>query len=193
MRLLKIIPLLFVSAVFSSQLLANEKGRVIRTSKVYFDASGLSPVVGEIESGTEVDILESRSGWKLVFYADGSLTGWVRRYQIRSGFTGVTGTNKQSDSGGFISGLAAISRGVSSFFDSDDDSASSAATATLGVRGRSSVVTLGVRGLSESDLKAAKPNQEELKKMKMFASTASRVDSFAVVGKLQVRDVEPLK
>lgn len=194
MRLSKFLPIIFLSLIYSSQILAKDKGIVIRTSTVYLNASAGSTVVGKLESGTEVDILDSRSGWKLIFHVDGTLTGWVRRYQLRTGHSRSLSRDKESDEGGFMSGLAAISRSVSSFFSPDDDaSKSSSVTATLGVRGRSSVATLGVRGLSESDLKAAKPNPQELEKLKLYGSSANRVERFAVDGKLRARDVSMLE
>ncbi len=105
---------------------------------------------------------------------------------MRTGFsTEAKKTKEDSGSGGFFSGLASISRKVTSIFKSDGDSSASG--------GSNAVATIGVRGLSEAELKAAKPDLDELKKMKLYVSSANRVDVFARKGKLIARKVRLLK
>ncbi len=164
--------------------MANDKGLIVRTSKIYNNSSSSSSVVGQIKSGTKVDIIESRSGWKRVFFVDKSLTGWVRSYQVRAGFAAETeSTKKDSGPGGFLSGLASISRSVTSLFKSDNNTKASSAT----------TATIGVRGLSEAELEAAKPDLNELKKMKLYVSSVNRVDAFARKGQLTAREVKAPK
>jgi len=164
--------------------MADDKGLIIRTSKIYKNASNSSTVVGQIKSGTKVDIIESKSGWKQIFFVKKSLTGWVRSYQVRTGFADETeNTKKDSGSGGFLSGLASISRSVTSLFKSNKNAKASSAT----------TATIGVRGLSEAELKAAKPDLNELKKMKLYVSSSNRVDVFARKGLLIAHDVKALR
>jgi hypothetical protein len=68
--------------------------------------------------------------------------------------------------------LASFSRKASSFFKSDR-SATSSGTATI-----------GVRGLSEDEIKTAQADFAEFEKMQRFASNGKRAGSFARQGKL---------
>ncbi len=163
--------------------MASEKGLIVRVSKIYNHATVSSRVVGKIESGTQVDILDSKTGWKLIFHVEKSLTGWVRNYQLRKETAAkVAKTEEDSESGGFFSGLASISRKVTSLFDSDSDNTGGSTTATI-----------GVRGLSEAELKAARPDLNELNKMKRYVSSSKRVNDFVRKGRLRARDVSLLQ
>ena len=176
--------LLLVLLLFSSQIMADDKGLIIRTSKIYKNASSSSAVVGQIKSGTKVDIIESKSGWKQIFFVKKSLTGWIRSYQVRTGFSAeAENTKKDSGSGGFLFGLASISRSVTSLFKSDKNAKASSTT----------TATIGVRGLSEAELKTVKPDLNELKKMKLYVSSVNRVDVFVRKGQLTARKVKALK
>lgn len=188
---MKVLFLVLLLVVFPSQLLADEKGYILRTVKLYKNPVGSSKVIGQLKSGARVDIIDTKSGWRLVFHPDKTLTGWVRQYQLRTGTAAeFEKAEKESDSGGFLSGLLSITRRVTGFLNTENGTANN--TATLGVRGRPATATLGVRGLSESQLQAAKPNIEELRKMKQYASSMSRIDSFVSKGKLRVKNVKLL-
>ena len=54
------------------------------------------------------------------------------------------------------------------------------------------VATTGIRGLSEEDLKGAKYNEGELKKMESFTVTESEARKFAAEGNLTARKLEYL-
>ena len=163
--------------------MASEKGLIVRPSKIYNHATSSSKSVGKINPGSSVDIIDSKSGWKRIFYVEESLTGWVRSYQIRTGTAAVVAKDKEdSESGGFFSGLASISRQVSRLFNSDRVNASNSRTATM-----------GVRGLSEAELKAAKPDLNELNKMKQYVSSPNRVNDFVREGHLGALDVSLLE
>lgn len=188
---MKVLSFLLLFVIFSPQLLAEDKGYILRTTNLYKNPVGSSAVVGQLKSGTRVDVIDRKSGWRLVFHADKTLTGWVRRYQLRTGTAAeFEQAEKETDSGSFLSGLLSITRKVTGFLNTEDKSSNN--TATLGVRGRSAPATIGVRGLSESQLKAAKPNFEQLQKMKLYASSENRINRFAINGKLRARNVELL-
>ena len=55
------------------------------------------------------------------------------------------------------------------------------------------VSTTGVRGLSEEDLKHAKFNEEEVKRLEAASIDAAQAQQFAASGKLQARKVASLK
>ena len=54
----------------------------------------------------------------------------------------------------------------------------------------SGTATIGVRGLSESEIKSAVADFEELEKMKGFGSNPSRMADFSSQGKLRSQNVK---
>lgn len=163
-------------------LLASESGVIVRDAPVYADASSSARKVGEIGAGTQINIFSRKGGWKEIFAEQQELVGWVRSFQVREGnYAPSVEAGAESDSRGFLSGLAAFSRKASRFF-SSGNSASSSSTATI-----------GVRGLSEAEIKSAKPDLEEFEKMQDFASDRQRMRQFALEGQLSVNEVELLK
>jgi hypothetical protein len=56
----------------------------------------------------------------------------------------------------------------------------------------SGTATIGVRGLSEAELKSARPDLEELAKMQQYASNQSRMKKFKQGGHLNTNDVKHL-
>ena len=80
----------------------------------------------------------------------GAQSGWVRMLSIRM----------DSSSSGFMSGLKSLF-----------------SVARTGSSGRTA--TTGVRGLDKEDIKNAKPNPEEVKKLAVFAASRSDAEKFA--------------
>jgi len=80
----------------------------------------------------------------------GTQAGWVRMLSIRM----------DSGSSGFVSGLKSLF-----------------SVARTGSSGRT--VTTGVRGLDKEDIKNAKPNPEEVKKLAGFAASKGDAEKFA--------------
>ena len=109
-----------------------------------------------------VEILKRQGGWTQVKPATAA-AGWVRMLNLRMG-TGAPA--KQGGSG--IGALFNVARSGSS----------------------GNTVTTGVRGLSEEDLRAARPNPQELKRMQQFSVSPAEAQKFASAGKLQKQSVE---
>ena len=83
-----------------------------------------------------------QGGWKEIFADEKAILGWVRSYQVREGnFEPTVQTESKSDSRGFLAGLASFSRRASGFFKSSSG------------RTSSGTATIGVRGLSEEEIK----------------------------------------
>ena len=109
--------------------------------------------------------------------------GWVRSYQVREGLVKAQVKDESgADSRGFLAGLASFSRKASGFFGGGNDSGESSPTATI-----------GVRGLSEEEIKGAKPDLEELKKLQGFSSSKTRMKAFIAGGGLTSKKVKHLK
>ena len=167
------ISIVVLSVLLIAPLQANQEGIVVRTAAVHASPSHGAQRVGELTAGTTVSIFSRQGGWKEVFSEERSIIGWVRGYQVREGSAApVVETTNESDSRGFLAGLASFSRKASSFFKSDS-SATSSGTATI-----------GVRGLSEDEIKTAQADFAEFERMKQFASNGKRAGSFARQGGL---------
>ena len=96
---------------------------------------------------------------------------------MRAASTTPTVKVNDSDSRGFLSGLASFSRKASSFFKSDSPAENSA------------TATIGVRGLSEDEIKGAEADFAEFEKMQGFASGKERSAGFARKGGLSALKV----
>jgi hypothetical protein len=167
----------------SLPLHAGEQGVIVRDAPVYAQAASSARKVGKISAGTAVDIFTRKGGWKEIFADQEDLVGWVRSFQVREGeyAPSVEAGGAESDSRGFLSGLAAFSRKASRFFGAGN-SGSNSGTATI-----------GVRGLSEEEIKSAKPDAEEFAKMQGYSSDRQRMARFTLDGQLSANEVEHLK
>jgi uncharacterized protein YgiM (DUF1202 family) len=159
-----------------------DDGMIIRISTVFSKTSTASDPVAQIAAGTKVSVLERQGGWKLIFSYEKALTGWVRSYQVRSGYYAQSpAVQTEPDSRGFLAGLATFSRKASGFFGIGESEANN------------NTATIGVRGLSEEEIRTAVPDFEELNKMHQFASSTKRVATFSVNGQLAARQVAHLE
>ena len=110
---------------------------------------------------TRVEIITRQGAWMQVKTANVN-PGWIRMLSVRLG-----SVDQQPQSSGSL--LTALS---------------------IGSRPRpatTSTVTTGVRGFSEEDLANAKPNPEEVQKMKSYAATSEDAAKRAETGQLSPR------
>jgi len=176
MKFILCLLVLFISLGAFAQV--NPEGVMVRQATVYADASSSTQAVGRIRAGARVSIFGRKGGWQEIYSEPEAITGWVRVYQVREGnYATQVNPQEQEDSRGFLAGLASFSRKASGFF-TQDNSATSSATATI-----------GVRGLSEEEIKSAKADFHELEKMKTFASNHKRMSKFSSKGSLQANKV----
>lgn len=173
-----LIPLLLLLAPAQ----ADEQGVVVRQAPVYAQASTASARVGQLSAGTRVTLFARDGGWQEILAEKPALTGWVRVYQVRAGnYAAQVIPTEQEDSRGFLAGLASFSRKASGFF-TRQSGATSSTTATI-----------GVRGLSETDIKSAKADFVELEQMDEYASKPERMERFSAQGGLQASKVPYIK
>ena len=169
--------LLLVTFLTSTKVLASD-ATIISDTALYERPSIASPQTLFAKAGTPVTIVSRAGSWKEVNIADGSLA-WVRSYKVRNGTIIIT--EKEKDSGGFFSGLASLSRKASGLFSSEKKGYSFQRTATI-----------GVRGLSEEQIKKATPNLAELRKMESYRSSRKKTQAFAQKGKLKATQLTHL-
>ena len=131
MLMKKLSSILALSILLVAPLQANQNGIVVRTATVHAQASQGSKRIGQITAGAAVSIFSREGGWKEIFSEDKAIVGWVRSYQVRETTAApIVTVEAESDSRGFLAGLASFSRKASSFFKSDKSTASSG-TATI--------------------------------------------------------------
>ncbi|MBI1394374.1 MAG: SH3 domain-containing protein [Betaproteobacteria bacterium] len=147
-----------VLAALATNAWAQDKGYTLRDVDIKDKPYLDARTIARLPARTDVSVLERRGGWMEV--SAGKTRGWTRLLSVRLGNP-----------------------------DPARNRTSLAALFGLAHRGTSTVtVTTGVRGFSEEDLKQAKPNPEEVRKMEGFAMR-DEVATFAARGNLVRRDV----
>ena len=137
-----------------------QTGTVVRDTDLKGEPFSDAATLGTVAAQSKVDVLSRRGAWMQV-KAEGK-QGWVRMLSVR-----------------LEGGRAAAGGG-----DAD------AIGRLLGFGGRqpgSTTVATGVRGLSEEDLKNARPNPAELQKLEQQRTTAEDARSFAGAARLEAK------
>lgn len=148
--------------LLSGVLHAAESGTVIKDDDIKAEPYRDAKSIAILKSGDKIDILKKDGGWLQVKSAKGK--GWVRMLSIRKG-----DMRKGSDNASGLIGLASGRAGTGKV-----------------------VATTGIRGLSEEELKAAKFDEEEVKRAESYASSKTEAAKFAALGKLVARPFDYL-
>lgn len=148
------------AALFASAALADEKGFTLREVEVKAKPFLDAAAVGKVPEKTAITVTERQGGWAKIKV--GATVGWVRLLTVRLGNPDPA-------------------KNDTAFLDS------------LGVGKKRSAsgptATTGVRGFSEEDLKAAKPDPAELARMEGFAVSSATASGFAAAGKLTAQSI----
>ncbi len=151
---------------------------IVTDCKLYSRPSTQSSKIMHLSAGTRVHTRLRSGGWKKI-EVDPARSGWVRGYQVRAGE--ISPNTDTANSGGFLTGLASLSRRVSSLFSNGPDRRNTYNTATI-----------GVRGLSEEQIRNARPDFAELGRMERFRSNDQLARGFARQGGIRARTVNHL-
>jgi hypothetical protein len=154
--------LLMIGLLFTGRAFAGEAGTALKADDIKAEPFRDAKTVGSLATGDRVEILKKEGGWFQVKSAKGS--GWVRMLSVRRGEA-----RKGGDDAAGVLGLASGRAG----------------TGTV-------VASTGVRGLNEEELKAAKYNEAEVKRIESFTTSQAEGRKFAAEGKLAARRVEYL-
>lgn len=144
----------------ASMAFADEKGFTLREVEVKAKPFLDAAAVGKVPEKTAITVTERQGGWAKIKV--GATVGWVRLLTVRLG-----NPDPGKNDSGFLATL-----GVGK-----QRSAAGATAAT------------GVRGFSEEDLAAAKPDPEQLARMDGFAVTGATAAGFAAAGKLSAQAI----
>lgn len=118
--------------------------------------------VGTLNEKTSVNVMLRQGGWVKINSGKGN--GWVRMLSLRGDST----ARKPGDNG--LQSMLNVGRSGSS-----------------GI-----TMTTGVRGLSEEDLKNARPNPEEFEKLEKYAVNKAKAEKFARDAKLKNQQLDYL-
>jgi len=157
MMISRLLGIFFAATLAGTAVYAQDTGFTNRATELKAEPRTDAPVLATLPEGTGVKAMERQSGWARI-EAD-QKTGWVRIFHLR--FQSIV--SQSEDSGG--SSLLSFLRGP--------QRAPSKQTATV-----------GIRGLSEEDLKNASPNPEALKKLQSFKADRQSGESLAREAKL---------
>jgi hypothetical protein len=161
--------LLLIAALACASLvgdaLAQEQAFTNRSTELRDRAGFEGKVVDNLKENLPVKVLQRQGGWTRVEV--NQKQGWVRVFHLR-----FPSTVETTSSGG----------GLTSF------------SSALGFGNRnqpqtSKVATIGIRGLSEEDLKSASPNPEAVRKLESFRTDKASAERFAKDAKLSSQQV----
>ena len=137
-------------ALMPTAAVAAESALTVRATELKKEPYADAQTLAILPDQARVEILRRQGGWTQIRTQGAAAQGWVRMLSLRLG----DGTARKGDSG--IGSLLGVARS-----------------------GSSGTVATGVRGLSEEDLKNARPNPEELQKMEKLAATPQDVRKFS--------------
>lgn len=157
-----LLTLALVGPLSMTPVFGGEAGTALRTTAVRMEPYLDGKAVGSLAKGDRVDILKRQGGWYQVNSAKGG--GWVRMLAVRRGEARKGGIDTDK-----ILGLASGRAGTGKI-----------------------VSTTGIRGLTAEDLKKAKFNEAEVKKLEAATTGESGLQTFAADGKLVARKLEYL-
>ncbi len=141
---------------------AAEAGTALKADDIKAEPFQDAKKTGSLAVGDRVDILKKNGGWFQIKSARGS--GWVRMLSIRRGEA-----KKAGGGAGDVLGLASGRAGTGKV-----------------------VATTGIRGLSEEELKGARFDEAQVRRMESFAVNRADAQRFAAQGKLSARKVDNL-
>ncbi|WP_171164241.1 SH3 domain-containing protein [Usitatibacter palustris] len=151
-------------AVLASAAFAQEQAVTKRATELREKPASDAKTLANLPEKTPLKVLARSGGWTQV--EAGTQKGWVNVFHL----TFASTVTSSSGSGG-LSGL----------------------TSALGFgkpkTEQAKMATIGVRGLSEEELKNASPNPEALKKMQSFRADKNAAASFARDAKLAAQNV----
>lgn len=129
-----------------------------------------------VPQGTKIELIKEDGAWRQVSTQAGQ-QGWLRRYEMRRA-SGAAVTRRQESSA-----IGSLIRSTSRLF-----GGSASEDVESGV-----VATIGVRGLSEEELKRAQPDYASVDKIDQWVANTASAKKLAANGGLEARRVKALK
>jgi hypothetical protein len=153
---------LIIYASLAAPAGAAQSAFTVRSTEIKQQPFSDAKTIATLAGKSGVEVLSRRGGWVNISSSKGN--GWVRMLSLRSDNT----AKKRGDSG--LQSLINVGRSGSS-----------------GI-----TVATGVRGLSEEDLKNARPNPVEFEKLQRYAVNKAKAERFAHDARLKSRQLDYL-
>jgi hypothetical protein len=162
---LKALAGLALTALLAPAAWAQTVGTTNRATDLKADPRADAATVASLPRDTAIVDIGRSSGWIRVQTGD-KKTGWVRSFHVS-----MKGNISESSSGGgFLSGLGSL-------------------FAPARREPPKTISTVGIRGLSEEEMKNAKPNPAEFNKMKSYAMSKADAQAAAQRARLNAQTV----
>ena len=159
---------------------AIDHAKTVRSVVLRAAPSIASAPVAEVVAQTGVDIYQRQGLWvRLALSDDPARTGWLRFTELRFSDSGAASQTSASRRGG---GFAGFSRSVSGFL-------SRLRGGGQANRQHASTATIGIRGLTVSDLKTARADTQALAQAQSYRATREQAEQFAKAAGLRARAV----
>lgn len=142
---------------------AAEKGTALKADTLRAQPYSDAKTAGNLSRGETVEILSKQGAWLKIKTAKN--TGWVRLLSVKRGSSGTTAPGQAAGALNVASGRAGTGQVVA---------------------------TTGVRGLSAEELKSAKFDEGEIKKMESYTQTKEQGKQFASAGRLKATPLDYL-
>lgn len=163
----RILLVALAGALLGAPPVGAETGTLVRASELKTEPFTDSATIARLAEQSQVEVLKRQGAWARVRAREGE--GWLRLLSLRLG-------------GGSVPAARA---------ESADSRLEAAALSLLGVGPKPQPnVATGVRGLSEEDLKSARPNPRELERMNQYAVSRRDARAFAESAKLGEQNIE---
>ena len=153
----------FVAALASAAVCAQEIAVTNRATELRAEPRLDAATLSTLPEGTSVKAIERQSGWTRI--EANQKTGWVRVFHLR--FQSIVSQSEESGGSSLLSFLKGPQREPSR-----------------------QTATVGIRGLSEEDLKNASPDPEALKKLQSFKADRPSGERFAREAKLAAARID---
>ena len=151
---------LIVCAILTAPAIASQAAVTVRSTEIKQQPFSDAKTIATLGEKSSVEVLSRSGGWFNISSSKGN--GWVRMLSLRSDST----AQNHGDSG--LQSLLNVGRAGSS-----------------GI-----TVATGVRGLSDEDLKNARPNPVEFEKLQRYAVNKAKAEKFAHDAKLKARQLD---
>lgn len=160
--------LVFLLAIVAGTALAQERANTNRGTELRERASGESRVLATLPENAPVTVLNRSGGWTEV--DAGGQRGWVRVFHLR--FAATVETGQRTSGSSFFGGVGSA----------------------LGLGGQkrndqAKIATIGIRGLSEEELRNASPDPEALRRLQSFRAARADAERFAREARLAAQRV----
>lgn len=159
--------IVLAAALLAAPLAGAETGTVVRASELKAEPFTDAATVAKLAEQSQVEVLKRQGAWARVKAKEGE--GWLRLLSLKLGAGGPPPAKAEGS----------------------DSKLEGAALSLLGIGPRAQpTVATGVRGLSEEDLKNARPNPRELERVDRYAVSRGDARAFAESAKLSDQKIE---